>query len=685
MSNIFFFAGVFFSLLAAPFITNAVQLDPAYQPAACMFQIPAGLVEGTDVTCGYLTVPSNHDRPDGPKLKLAVAVFKHQGTLVRPEPLFILQGGPGGSTLEVHPALVQNSALLQHFDIVMLEQRGTLHSQPALVCTEVDQYIVDTLNVDLTPAESNRQWNAVMQKCHDRLAAQGINLSDFDSIQNAKDVEALRVALGYGKINLYGVSYGTLLALHFMHLFPDSLRAVILDGVVPPQSNYLYTNVLDQDRVFKAFFQACQDSPECSADYPDLEKVFFQVVDNLDKTPAHVVVYDQQGGKSYTALVNGQSFYSGVYQSFYEASFIPGLPRAIYRARDGDFNGFDVLLGFFTFDHTVSYGMYYSVNCTEKEADALPALDLSKVFPDTVKYAQGSNAAFQALCKSWNVPSLGPAVEQPVKSDLPVLLLSGGLDPVTPASNAAEVAAGLSHSFSYTFPSGGHSQAFTNKCADGLIQAFLEQPSSAPDAGCIADYATVKFWSPGAVVPLPIFGRVLALDRGLLWPAGILGLAILGLFSALFLIPLVWLLKLLLPKRKPAVQAAPAPGAFDAAAGVDARAGSPVALRFAGLAAVLNSLILPVYWGALGVLLVRMSLDNDMMAVWGVSSAWRPLFLLPLAFLLLTLFMLWASLLGWGSADWSIWRKLYYSLVTVCALACVVVMVILGAMFPLFG
>jgi pimeloyl-ACP methyl ester carboxylesterase len=687
MPNAIFSAALLFLLLVTPLAGTPATPSPAYRPAACMFQVPASLVEGTDVTCGYLTVPSDHDRPDGPQLQLAVAILKHQGTLSRPEPLFVLQGGPGGSTLDVHPTLALNSSLLQHFDLVMLEQRGTLHSQPALLCPEADQYTVDTLNVDLTPAETNLRWGAVMQKCRDRLVAQGARLADFNSLQNARDVETLRVALGYGKIDLYGVSYGTLLVQHVMRLFPDSIRAVILDGVVPTQSNYIYTNVLDQDRVFKAFFQDCRESEQCSRDYPDLQKVFFQIVDRLDKSPAHITVYDQKTGISYPALMNGESFYSGVYQSFYQSGFIPGLPRAIYKARDGNYEGFDAILSFFTFDHTLSYGMYYSVNCAEKQADPSPTLDLRKVPPQIVAYDQGSVAAFQALCKGWDVPSLDPVVEQPVKSDLPVLLLSGGLDPVTPPANAALVAAALSHSFSYTFASGGHSQAFTNTCADNLIQRFLEDPSVAPDSTCVAGYDRVDFWKPADVVALPFFGRILNLDRDLLWPAGLLAFFCLGLLSTLLLIPLVWLVKVFVPK--PAPVAAPATlASYDPLDTPQPPLGTgPLSrffLRLAGLVAMLNSLLLPVYWIVLTVLFVQMSLDNNMMVVWGVPSVWRPLFLLPLLFLLLTVFMLGESFAGWRSPAWSIWRKVYYTLVTLSALGCVVVMVYVGAMFQLF-
>lgn len=685
MFNIVFSITLLVSLFA-PFAVSPPASGPPYQPAACMFTVPAGLEEGVDVTCGYLTVPADHDQPDGPTLKLGVAVFKHQGQLLRPEPLFILQGGPGGSTLDVHPGLLQNSALRKSFDVVMLEQRGTLHSQPALTCSETDQYTLDNLDRDLSNAEATKLWDQALLKCHDRLVAQGINLSDFDSIQNAKDIETLRQALGYDKINLYGVSYGTLLALHYLRLFPDSLRTVILDGVVPPQANYIYTNVLDQDRVFKAFFEACRQSKECAASYPDLEQVFYKVIDELEKTPAHITLRDQQSGKAYPALMDGQTFYSGVYQTFYSAEFIPAIPRIIYKARDGDFDGFTDLLAFVTFDHTMSYGMYYSVNCAEEADDPPVTLDLSRVNPKILEFEKGSVESFIATCKSWNVASLGPAVDQPVKSDLPVLLLSGGLDPVTPESNAALAASTLSHSYSYTIPSGGHGQAFANKCADSIIQAFLKDPSTAPDSSCIADYATVDFWSPGAVVPVPLFGRVLGLDRDLLSPALLLALFSLGLLSALFFLPLAWLIKLIRSGRKPvgAGQSAFPVTSTGMDAPVETGSGSGCVLRLAGPAAMLNALVLPVFWITLTVLFVRMSVDQDMMVLWGVASAWRPLFLLPLLAILLSLFMLVGAILGWSSRYWSIWRKLYYSVVTLCALACVAITAYLGVTFQVF-
>ena len=149
------------------------------------------------------------------------------------------------------------------------------------------------------------------------------------------------------------------------------------------------------------------------------------------------------------------------------------------------------------------------------------------------------------------------------------------------------------------------------------------------------------------------------------------------LLTALLLIPLVWFVKLFAPSRKPA----PIANAYEEPVAFRPEPISLVMLRFAGLAAVLNSLVLPVFWGVLTVLFVNMSVKNDMMVVWGVPDAWRPLFLLPLVFLFLSLFMLWECFMGWRAADWSIWRKLYYTLITLCALGSVGIMIYLGVMF----
>jgi pimeloyl-ACP methyl ester carboxylesterase len=332
------------------------QRKDAFQPARCMFDLPIGAVEGEDVQCGYLTVPEEHINPDGPTIQLAVAIIKSKDLQPKPDPLVLAQGGPGGSTIDTYaPALLGNNNIRKDRDIILFDQRGTLYSKPALYCDEIDQITIDTLDQNLTIDESERLYREALSKCYDRLTGKGINPSAFDSIENAADIESLRQALGYPQINLYGVSYGTLLALHAMGMFPSSLRSVILDGVVPPQTNFLVNVAQTENRSFSRLFDTCKTDPACNRSFPELEKTFFEVVDRLNKQPAHIQLTDPQNGNVYDNVVlNGDSFLSGVFQFLYSGDLVKALPRIIYDAKEGDFDVFARIFSIFALDHTTS-------------------------------------------------------------------------------------------------------------------------------------------------------------------------------------------------------------------------------------------------------------------------------------------------------------------------------------------
>jgi hypothetical protein len=127
----------------------------SFSPAACMFNIPSGSVEGRDIECGYLTVPLSHADPEGPSIRLAVAIIRSLDSNPKSDPLVIAQGGPGGSTIDtyVSPLLSPNSRIRADRDIILFDQRGTLYSQPSLYCKEYDQFMLDYLETDLSPDE----------------------------------------------------------------------------------------------------------------------------------------------------------------------------------------------------------------------------------------------------------------------------------------------------------------------------------------------------------------------------------------------------------------------------------------------------------------------------------------------------------------------------------------------------
>lgn len=657
-----------FSVLVAPAAAPMPRELAQLEAAECMVDVPPGYIVGEDVFCYYLRAPARYDEPEGETIRLAVMVIKGKGFARPSDPIFFAQGGPGGSTIDLYSSYLFGPHRLDVTrDFVLLEQRGTLYSEPALYCPEYDAFTLEHLNVILPDEEAERLSQQAMLDCLARLRDEGVDPSDFNSFENARDIESLRLALGYEEINLYGVSYGTLLAQHYMRLYPSSLRSVILDGVVPPELN-LYVEVLRyEDRAFRYFFDACQADAVCNRHYPDLENVFYDTVAVLDEKPVSITLYDLDTDTEYEALLDGATLYSGAFQMLYNSTLARLLPRIIYDSKQADFEIISKVLGLLIFDRSMSYGMYYSVMCAE-DGDFDPAsIDTSGIRPEVIEFNEGGPESILQTCRAWDVPTLPAEVNQPVESDVPTLLLSGGFDPVAPSSNADLVARNFSKSYKITFPWGAHGQLFDNACADQIAQDFWDAPSSAPDSSCLSDYQSPNFFAPQDVLMLPVTLKLLRLDDSLL-PGTIAFLAgLLGLLSAWFFLPLAWFVNLF---RAPVAGAAKA----------------PLLLRLAGPLALFNGVALTAFLVAY-VAAVFTFLDGDLqfLLFFGLPGEARPIFILPLLVLVLSLGMLALSVQGFFSEHWHILRKLYYAALAGSALLAVLILALAGMLFGLFA
>lgn len=668
------------------------QEPQKFQRTDCMVELPAGVVNGQDVICGYLTVPEEHANPAGPTIDLAVIIIKSQDPRTKPDPLVIAQGGPGGSTIDTYlEILLGDNNLRGDRDIILFDQRGTLYSKPALICSEIDRLTIDTLDKDLSPEENSRLYRLALGECYKRLTNRGDNLSAFDSLENAADIESLRLALGYERINLYGVSYGTLLALHTMRLFPSGLRSVILDGVVPTQTNFIINVAQTENQAFTRLFEACQAVPDCNQNYPDLEKVFFEVVDQLNEKPALVKMTDPENGAVYdNVVINGDTFLSGAFQFMYSSDLIEALPRIIYDAKRGEFSILARIMSIFVLDRTTSYGMYYSVLCAE-DADFTPAQqDLTGVRPEIVTVEENSPEDFLADCKVWNVETLDASVDEPVVSDIPTLVLSGGFDPITPPEYAQAAASSLSRSFNYVFPTGAHGQAFDSDCSDRIINQFLADPTSAPDASCIDLDARPRFYTPKTVVDLPFILEFINLQGSSPIIFLLLILALGFLWTSALVFPLAWLVGVAQKKPLPAVPSSaaghPIPeNASAAEPQISLITAPPPVIRRPPLLArlsawwpVLSALILTIFMIFLVASTVAMIAENDSRLFFGLPGEARPWFLLPILFALISLVMVIASIQSWIGKLGSIWRRIYYTLLMLDGLMIILLLAVLG-------
>ncbi len=483
-------------------VATPARVTARYETAQCEFPAPRGV----SVECGWLTVPENRAKPEnGREVRLHVAIFRSTRSNPPPDPIVYLEGGPGVDALERLPLVfdVWFRPFLANRDFILYDQRGTGFSTPSLACPELTKLSFDMLPMDIRVDESSRLWNEAALTCRDRLVAEGVDLTQYNTLVNAADLEDLRLALGYEQWNLIGSSYGTRLALATMREYPQGIRSVILDSTRPPQVNESQTPA-DAERAFQILFRGCAADPDCNAAYPDLERVFYDLVAKLNTQPVTLPGIDPFTGRTYQVLINGDTMISTLFQAMYSTDIIPLLPRAIYDAAQK--NDFDLWLRLIMNNVSqsdyFSYGVMYSARCYDEVLFETREAMVKADEPFPHQQDVFDMASFWDICDAWGVGVAPPIENQPVRSDIPALILAGRYDPATPPDDGKEAAATLRNGFFFEFPSSGHGVVLDGGCPLSMALAFLDNPQRQPDAACMAQLGGPAFDVEGAVVRL---------------------------------------------------------------------------------------------------------------------------------------------------------------------------------------
>ena len=461
-------------------------------PAECAFQVP----EEVRTECGYLVVPRDRRGNDGATLKLHYAIFRSTSANPRPDPVVYLSGGPGFGALQTVPFTFNRRFLpfLAGRDLIMFDQRGTGLSEPALDCPEYTRTVYDLLDRDLSSEDADAEFLAALLECHDRLVREGVDPEAYTTVENATDVKDLRLALGYDQWNLYGVSYGTKLALTTMRDHPQGIRSAILDSPFPLQVDLDTSVAANARRAFDVLFQGCAThvvtpgtGMSCAEAYPDLQASFLDTAASLNDDPAAVSLTHPLTGETFPALLDGDGLVSTVFQSLYSTELLPLLPLAIAEAHEGRFDALSAIQGSFLAElDFASVGMQLSVQCGEetrfvtREELAAAAQD----FPELGDvFAREVNLD---ICELWGSRRADPTENEPVSSPIPTLVLSGEYDPVTPPAWGRLAASGLDNAFFYEFRGIAHGASGTGGCPLEITLEFLDDPGSEPDSSCLA-------------------------------------------------------------------------------------------------------------------------------------------------------------------------------------------------------
>jgi pimeloyl-ACP methyl ester carboxylesterase len=476
--------------------TEELAYQSHFEPAECQFEIPSSQT----VDCGYLTVPEDRSRPGGPTIRLYVAIFRSPSKNPALDPVVYLAGGPGEHAIETLLLSFNHFApFLTNRDLIVFDQRGTGYSEPALDCPELTDLAYEIFNQNLSSEEIAALRTEAICSCHDRLLNEGINLAAYNNVENAADLNDLRIALGYKKWNLYGVSYGAQLALTAMRDYPEGIRSVILDSSYPPQVSLYAKALANCERAFNVFFADCVANPVCSKVYPELETVFYDLVDQLSATPVTIQVTHPFAGKTYDMLINGDDLISFLYHSLQSTEVIPLLPEIIFNIRDGNYDTLASLFAsFLASKEYISTGMYLSVLCSEEMPFTTPeelatACEEYPKLQGLLHHICDPDEGICTICEIWDTSETDPIENEPVNSNIPTLVLSGEYDPVTPPAWGKLIAETLDNSFYYELPGAGHGVISGGACPFSITLAFLNDPTTEPDRSYIAEMS-----SPGS-------------------------------------------------------------------------------------------------------------------------------------------------------------------------------------------
>ena len=306
------------------------------------------------------------------------------------------------------------------------------------------------------------------------------------------------------RITFYGASYGTELGQYLMRQHPANLHAVVLDAVVPTQFNLVTQVSSVKQRIAQKYFQGLRKRRRLQGSLPRSGQTVSTLLDRLDRQPVKLPIRDPKNPeKTLTVKLTGEMLADALYQALYIRDVRSLIPYIIDRADHGDFTFISGLLLPLQLDNDEhAIGMYRSVLCAERGDSDPNAIRMSGFNPRLVRAELKDAQAQIEMCKDWNIELLPRDVLEPVKSDVPTLLLSGDFDPITPPAFAAQVAAGLSRATLVTFPRGAHGQAFESPCANEIIENFLNNPMAALNLNCAA-IAPSNFVVPSDLIVLP--------------------------------------------------------------------------------------------------------------------------------------------------------------------------------------
>ncbi len=433
--------------------------------------------------CGSYSVPANRLTGTGPRISLGIVVIPAESPNPKPDPvLFVSPGGPGTTNTD-YVGYAYSRPWRVDRDVVLIDLRGT-GGADRLDCPGIPS--------QLGPDGTIRNLidSTWAHACRDSLERR-FDLSVYNTPFIVDDLDEVRAALGYDKVNLWGASGGTRMELVYLQRHPQSIRSVMLEGTEAPSMKNPLPHAKAAQRALDMVFADCAAEPDCASTFPHVRAELDSVLARLSRSPAAVDIPAMDGQPARTVRLTKDAFAEGIRALTYNADGSREVPLVIHRAFDGRYLPVAVITLRATngLKNIARMGFLFSITCNE---------DISRIRPEEIgpatagTYYGDTRVREQiAACAAWPHAIETPDFTRPIRSDVPVFILSGTEDPVAPPQFGAEVARGLLHVLHVVAP-GGHVPS--GACVARIEEAFLENPDPARiDTTCVRSMTLPSF------------------------------------------------------------------------------------------------------------------------------------------------------------------------------------------------
>ena len=472
------------------FAQSGYHSKPEFEETECPFD--TSNLDTDRLKCGYVTVPENRQTSNGKMLRLAVGIMQAEASNPKSDAVTNISGGPGNSSLPW--ALAFFGDRIQNRDVVIIDYRGTGFSEPEM-CLWLEKTAHHISSLDVSGREAELLKKGALLACKDEMLSRNIDLGAFGYREVAADFNDVREALGYNQWNIVGHSYGASVAEAIMRDYPESIRSVTLSSPsFIASSHKIFENAIPTfASALHGLFRICREDSECSTAYPNLKQDFYSTIKTLLAKPFKVDLKTTNWGEN-AYIVNAEDFVYLIREMLFAENLQFQVPQAINAFKNRDGNTARQFISEPTGDWSV--GMYYSADCYDVNPDRKKWESASSKHPILRRnIPRLSSLGFKhSICEEWHTARATPAELDPVESTIPVLAISGELDPIITSNYVKRNLSSYPNSYHVISPKQTHIIGRrSNQCFSKLMIEFINDPSSPPDTSCVEQVPDIKF------------------------------------------------------------------------------------------------------------------------------------------------------------------------------------------------